>query len=239
MSQKTGAILRIIAIILMSAAALFTFLGGVGTTCIAFNAEQYGKVYAAFIPYKPTYQVFVYVSLLAGIAGLAATWATVRGYKWAYWGAIVTVAAGLAVAGVQMYYSSTLKEISFFAVAPTNMRFYVSIVTLVFLLLLRLPGVWQWADFALPWRGRKSSAGGLAAIVMGAIALSTPMWAAPGHIVDGYNLVYVLEIPLMVSGLALALGGLGLLVVSSLGVSRQEIALALRRRVAPVRAVNS
>ncbi len=182
MSQKTGAILRIIAIILMGATALFTLLGGMGTTCIAFNAEQYGKAYAAFVPYKPTYQMFVYTSLIAGIAGLAAAFAMLRGYKWAYWGAIVTVAAGLAVAGVHMYYSSTLKEISFFAAAPENMRFYVSIVTLVFLLLLRLPGVWQWVDFTLPWRGRKSSAVGLAAIVMGAIALSTPMWAAPGHI---------------------------------------------------------
>ncbi len=57
-------------------------------------------------------------------------------------------------------------------------------------------------------------------------------------IVDGYNLVYVLEIPLVVSGWALTLGGLGLLILSSLGVSRQEIALAVRRRVAPVPAVN-
>jgi hypothetical protein len=234
MSKKTGNILRILAIVLVAATAVFTLLGGVGTTCVAFNADQYGKAFAAFIPYAPTYQMFVYTSVLAGLVGLAATVAMVRGYSWAYWGAVVAAVAGLATAGVHMVYSSTLKGISFFAAAPENMRFYVSVVTLVVLLLLRLPGAWQAVDFTKPWRGKgtKSIAGGLTAIVMGTIALSTPIWAAPNHVVDGYNLVYVLELPLVLGGWASVLMGLILVARPGLALRGQRLLGALGSHVA-------
>ena len=209
MSRSTGKILRILALVLVGATAIFTLLGGIGTTCIAFNAEQYGKAFAAFIPYKPTYQMFVYTSIVAGVIGVAATVAMVRGSGWAYWGALLAAITGMGTAGAHMYYSSTLKEISFFAAAPENMRFYVSTITLVVLLVLRLPGVWQAVDFTAPWRGSGSAkiAGGMAAVVVGLITLTTPIWAAPNHVVDGYNLVYVLAAPLAIGGLALTLGG--------------------------------
>ena len=232
MSQKTGAILRIIAIILVGLTAAFTLLGGAGTTCVAFNADKYGRAFALFVPYKPTYQIFVYVSLAAGIAGLAAAFAMLRGYKWAYWGAIITVLVSLVVAAVHMYYTSTLKGVSFFATPPENMRFYASVITLLFLLLLRLPGIWQWANFTLPWRGRGSSsaAGGLTAFVAGVITITTPLWAGASHMLDGYNLVNVLQVPLTVVGLGLVLAGLRLLVLASLGVSGEQIVWAVRRR---------
>ena len=237
MSRRTGIILRVLAIVLVAGTAVFTLLGGVGTTCIAFNAEQYGKAFAAFIPYKPTYQLFVYASLVAGIIGLAATLAIVRGHKWAYWGAVLAALAGLGTAGVHMYYSSMLKQISFFAAAPENMRFYVSALTLVVLLVLRLPRIWQGVDFALPWRGGsgKSTAGGMAAVIVGVILVTTPMWAVPNHVVDGYNFVNVLEIPLMLGGGSLILGGLGLLALAGVGVSFREARLLSGRWLASVR----
>jgi len=235
MSPKTGAILRIIAIILVGLTAAFTLLGGVGTTCVAFNAEKYGRAFAMFVSYKPTYQLFVYVSLAAGIAGLAAAFAMLRGYKWAYWGAIIIVLVSLAVAAVHMYYSSTLKGVSFFATPPENMRFYASGITLLFLLLLRLPGIWQWANFTLPWRGRgsASAAGGLTAFVAGVITITTPLWAGAPHMLDGYNLVNVLQVPLTVVGWGLVLAGLSLLVLASLGVSGEQMVWAIRRRACP------
>jgi hypothetical protein len=226
MSPKTGAILRIIAIILVGLTAAFTLLGGVGTTCVAFNAEKYGRAFATFVPYKPTYQIFVYVSLAAGIAGLAAAFAMVRGYKWAYWGALITVLVSLVVAAVHMYYSSTLKGVSFFATPPENMRFYAAVITLLFLLLLRLPGIWQWANFTLPWRGRgsASAAGGLTAFVAGVITITTPLWAGAPHMLDGYNLVNVLQVPLTVVGWGLVLAGLSLLVLPVLRLPSPQAA---------------
>ncbi len=50
MSPKTGAILRIIAIILVGLTAAFTLLGEAGTTCVAFNADKYGRAFALFVP---------------------------------------------------------------------------------------------------------------------------------------------------------------------------------------------
>ena len=47
----------------------------------------------------------------------------------------------------------------------------------------------------------------MAAVVVGLITLTTPLWAAPNHVVDGYNLVYVLAWPLAIGGLVLTLGG--------------------------------
>jgi hypothetical protein len=232
MSQRLGKVLRILALILVGGTAAFTLLGGIGTTCVAFNAEQYGKAFAAFIPYKSIYQAFVVTSILAGLIGIAATVAMLRGYRWAYWAAIAAAVTGLATAGVHMYYSSTLKEISFFAAAPENMRFYVAAITLIVLLTVRLPGAWQYVDFTLPWRGGsgKASAAGMAAIAVGLITLTTPMWAAPNHVVDGFNLVYVLEYPLAIAGLGLTLGGLLLIALAGAGWSPRATLAGLRRR---------
>ena len=287
MSQKTGSTLRIVAIVLVAASAAFTLLGGAGTTCVAFNAAEYGNAFKMFIPFAPTYQLFVYISLVTGIASLGVAfammrwpmWGTVitavlsvvsiaaglimsktglegaaacvvaviagialayvlaRAYKWAYWAAIGTVAISAGVAAAHMYYTSTLKLVSFFATPPESMRFYVSVLTLVVLLVLRLPGIWKWVDFTQPWpeRASKSTAGGVTAIMMGIIALSTPMWAGANHVVDGYNLVYVLEIPLAVGGWSLVLAGMGALITGALGISRQAALQALRRRFAFVR----
>ena len=234
MSQRTGKILRILALVLVGVTAAFTLLGGIGTTCVAFNAEQYGKAFAAFIPYKSIYQAFVVTSILAGLIGIAATVAMLRGYRWAYWAAIAAAVTGMATAGIHMYYSSTLKEISFFAAAPENMRFYVSVITLVVLLIIRLPGVWQAVDFTSPWRGSRAkiSGAGMAAVAVGLTTLTTPMWAAPNHVVDGFNLVYVLDVPLALVGLGLTLGGLLLVGLAGAGLGWRDSLAGLHRRLA-------
>ncbi len=237
MSRKTGIILRVLAVVLVAGSAVFTLLGGIGTTCVAFNAELYGKTYVPFIPYKPTYQLLVYASLAAGVFGLAATLAIVRGYRWAYWGSVLSVLAALGTAGVHMLYSSALKQIPFFAAAPENMRFYVSALTLAVLLVLRLPPIWRGVDFDLPWRGGsgKSAAAGMAAMVVGVILVSTPMWAAPNHVVDGFNYVNVLALPLMLGGGSLLLGGLALLALAGAGLSAREAAQLSWRWLSAVR----
>ncbi len=54
-------------------------------------------------------------------------------------------------------------------------------------------------------------AGGVALIVSGMLVLTTPLWVGETHMLDGYNLVYTLELPLLLDGSLLVVGGLGML----------------------------
>lgn len=48
--------------------------------------------------------------------------------------------------------------------------------------------------------------------------LSVPMWAGPTHTIDGYNLVFVLQWPLLIGGVALTALGLALFVLAALEI---------------------
>lgn len=229
---KCGKVLRGVAVVLMGLTATFTLLGAVGTSCIAWNASQYGKAFAMYVPYMPVYQILVFVKLAVAVVGILATYALVRGDRWGYAGALVALVLGLATAAIQMYYTSTLKGKPFFATPPTNMRFFVTLVTLIVFLVLRIPGIWGKVGLGRPQHGRGSAmlSGGLAMFLGGVVSLATPMWAGPTHMLDGYNLVYVVEAPLLAIGTAMAVLGVGLLVAAGVRVRgeqavRQESAL--------------
>jgi hypothetical protein len=213
MSTKWGKILRAVAVIAAAMAAAFTLIGGAGTSCVAWNADTYGRAFAAFVPYMPVFQLFVYINAVTGIVGLWLTYRLVRGGNRAYAGIVAIICLYLVTAGVQMWYSSTLKETAFLDTAPNNMRFFVYALTLIVLIIVKLPGIRDKVDFTAPWRNPKSgaAAGGLAAIAIGALTLATPAWASANHLLGGENLVYVMIVPLtVIGGLALALG-LGLM----------------------------
>jgi len=227
MSAKWGKILRAVAVIAAALAAAFTLIGGAGTSCVAFQADTYGRAFAAFVPYMPVYQLFVYINAVTGIVGLWLTYRLVRGGHRAYAGIVAILCLYLVTAGVQMWYSSTLKEVSFFDTAPNSMRFFVYALTLIVLLLVKLPGIRDKVDFSAPWRNPKSgaAAGGLAAIAIGALTLATPAWASANHLLGGENLVYVMIVPLtVIGGLALAIG-LGLLAYSVSAAPRPAVAI--------------
>ena len=65
--------------------------------------------------------------------------------------------------------------------------------------------------------------GGLAAMVAGAVILSTPMWVGASHIYMGSNWVDVLALPIYISGTILTLGGLALLARGAWMTQEQEI----------------
>jgi hypothetical protein len=226
-----GKVLRVLAIVGMALTSAFTLLGGVGTACLAWNADKYGKAFAAFVPQMPVFQIFVYLSVLVGMAGVVAAYALLRGDKWAYWGSVVILVVGVVIAAIQMYDSSILRKVSFFDTAPTSMRFFITLLTLVLFLILRLPRFRKLVDFSAPWKGQGSrpAAGGLAAVTVGVVILTTPVWAGASHMLDGYNLVNVLQVPLMVMGTLLLLLGIGLLVKATLGVSIGQVLALIRR----------
>lgn len=234
--SKLGIGLRVLAIIAVAGTAIFTILGGIGTACLAWNGQLYGKPFAWIVPAMPTYQNYVYASVFFGVVGVVVAYALLHGDRWAYWGAVVTTIGCAAVAAAHMATTSSLKGVAFLATPPTNMRLYVSVVTLIILLLLRIPGIWQFADFTRPWRGNTSgsASAGLAAIMVGVITVTTPIWAGESHMLDGFNLVYVLYFPLTVGGWSLILGGSGLLALAAAGRGLRELAADMRKRLVPV-----
>jgi hypothetical protein len=227
MTNKAGLVWRIVLVVAMGLTTVMTLLGAVGTACLAWSGNLYGAAFKWIVPYMPTYQMLVYVSLIAGVAMTLVCYAIVRGDKWFYLGALVTLIVGGGAAAVQMFYTSSLKQISFFATPPTNIRFYITAATLIVFVIVRFPGIWKHVTSANPSRrGNLGAPTGLALIVSGLALLTTPLWAGPSHMVEDYNLVLTLQIPIVVDGLALIVVGVGLL------FTRRLIALARTRRAA-------
>lgn len=238
MSSKMADRLKIVAIVAMGLTAAFTILGGIGTGCIAYSADQYGARFAIYVPSMPLYQLFVYMGVAAGTAGVVVTYALVRGHKWAYKGALITLGIGAVAALVQNIHSSWLNEDSFAEYLmnmPTSMRLYITVATLVLFLILKLPSIRKRVDvdFTTPWRGQgsKAAGGGLSAIVAGITTITTPIWAGASHMLEGYNLVNVLRVPLMIGGGFMILMGVTLLIPVLLEMSRKQAVLHLYRKL--------
>ena len=214
MHNKSAWVWRGALALLIGASTVMTILGAVGTACLAWNGNLYPpQAFGWIIPHMPTYQVLVYVSLAAGIALAVVTYALARGDKWFYIGALIFLVIAGGAAAFQMYLTSSLKKISFFATAPTNVRFYITALTLLVLLIVRIPGVWNKTGLGNPGNGKGNFTApiGLVLLLTGFLLLTTPMWASPEHVMDGVNYVLVLAVPLVVNGAAMMLGGAGLL----------------------------
>lgn len=216
--RRPSKVLRGIAVTLMGIAVAITLLAGVGTTCVAFGAENYRSM-AALVPYKPLYQALVVISLAVGIWGIPVTVSLVRGGEKAYRHALLVLLLGTVSAGIQMGVSQSVRGAS----APVNMRFFITLFTLAVFLLLRLPPVWQRVDFSRPMRGGSTGASaGTALAVCGIIVLTTPLWAGPTHLSPlGENWIRVLQMPLLLSGLGMLLAGLALL-LAAIGQTRKR-----------------
>lgn len=215
-------------IALMGLTAVFTVLGGVGTVCVAWGAEKW-KPFAVLVPYKPIYQWAAVITLIAGVAGIIVTYALLRGERWSYVGALFILLVGFGTAAVKMYYSNMLRG----STAPTNFRAYVTVLTLVVFLLMRLPWFWNRTDFTSPPTrfGSWATPAGMSLFTGGLVALLTPVWVGPTHVVDGVNLVNVIRVPLLVGGVTMAATGAVLLVLAGLG-RPLSLARSARSRVA-------
>mgnify|MGYP001817369720 CR=1 FL=1 len=211
-------VLRGIAVALMGLVVVFTLLGGIGTTCVAFGAENYDSM-ASLVPYKPLYQALVVISVAIGIWGIPVTVSLVRGSRVAYRNTLLNLVAGALSAGVQMVVSQTVRGSS----APVNMRFYVTAFTLGFFLLLRLPGVRERVDFTQAAKGKTSGPAsvGAAFVVCGLVTLTAPVWAGFSHMSSAReNWVEVLGAPLRAGGWAMV--GVGMVWLLAAVVSSMQ-----------------
>lgn len=226
MKSKRSTFLRVLTIIFLSLTAAMTLLGGAGSTCIAFNPENFGPKWAGFIAIKPIFQILVVVSIAAALYGIFSLVRLAKNRPGAYNAVLAFLVVGLLASAVQYYYSYTLRNGS---TAPNNMRLYLTGLTLVLFLLLKLPGLWQRAGFdGRPADGGSGGlAGGVSLFLTGLVTITTPLWAGPTHMVDNFNTVNVLLWPLLVGGAVLMLAG-GLMLRVFLVPGEERRALRLR-----------
>lgn len=203
-----GKVLRIIAIVFMGLTAAMNLLGGIGTVCAAFLTKNFPPMWA-LLEYQWLYQIVMIVTILIGLANVWLMIRLIKGAPKAYRNALILLAAGTVVAGVQMFASLALRG----KAVPANMKLYMNLITLVLYLLLGLPGLREKVDFSGAGDpGSQASASGLAAILAGVAVLSVSFWVGESHVYQGTNWTHVLKGPLMGGGLALlTMGGLLLL----------------------------
>jgi hypothetical protein len=203
--------LRFVAIVLMGLTAAFTLLSGVGTTCVALAAENYDSM-AALVPYKWLYVLFVLLTTAIGVLGVRAVVMLVKGRTNAYRAALITLSLGILIGGIHIAVSRSLRGSSM----PVDPVVYMTGLTLIVFLLLRLPGLREKARFERA-EGDDESVGPKAAaislLLSGALTLSVGHWAAPAHIMNGgVNYANAFHVPMTVAGWGLILFGIGLLV---------------------------
>lgn len=219
--DKIGKILRVSAILLIGLTAAMNVLGGAGTSCVAFSSNiGYRMAFKELMDIRWLYQGLVITTVIIGLLGFWATIQLVRGGPRVYRYALIVLAIGTILAGVQYGTSLSLRG----KAAPANVKFYLNLLTLLAFLALSLPGMRDRVTFPSGGGGKaeKTASAGMAAIVVGIIILTVFDWAAPSHSLNGENWVYVFYKPLIISGAAFLLGGLGALFWSIISIFHQE-----------------
>lgn len=199
--------LRFAGIVLMGLTAGFTLLGGAGTSCVAFNPTGFSESMALLAPMQWLYILFVLVGVALGVLGIRATVMLVKGREKAYRDALVVLLAGVVVGVIHIAVSRALRGKSM----PVDAVVYMTVLTLVVFLLFRIPAIWQAVDFSKGSPRANRPAGGAAAIILGALALTIPVWMGPTHTWGGVNYADAFNTVMTLAGAAGILGGLGLL----------------------------
>ena len=156
-------LLRIVGIVFMSLTALFTLMGGAGTTCVALNPTGYEGKFAGIAPFQWLYILFVILTVAIGVMGVRAVVLLIQGKKNAYRYSFIALVAGTAVGIIHIAASRILRGGSM----PVDMVVYTTILTLIVFLLFRIPGVWQGVNFEKP-EGEKETGKDATAIALGA-----------------------------------------------------------------------
>lgn len=205
MKQSTFVkVLRVIAILLMGLTAAVTLLSGIGITCVALGAEKYESM-AALAPYKWFYQLSVLITIGLGILGLRATIGLLRNRRESYRLSLLALIGTIIFGAIHVFVSQALRGKSM----PNDLRVYLSALTLLLFLLLRLPGIWKQINLE---GNRPGSEGGPAAgfslILAGLAFLTVPLWAGPTHTWDGINYANAFHASLTPLGLVLIGAGI-------------------------------
>jgi len=204
-------VLRLAGIILMSLTAVFTIMGGAGTSCVAINPAGFGGKFSSIVPYQWLYIVFVVVTLAFGVMGGRAVLLLIRNRSNSYRYALIALTGGTVVGVTHMLVSRSLRGSSM----PVDMVTYINILTLAIFLIFRFPGLWEQVGYGRQVDSNTSGiAGGLAAIVAGAICLTIQHWMGPTHTIGGVNFADAWHTAFQLIGWSLVVSGAVLLVLS-------------------------
>jgi hypothetical protein len=209
MSRNTwwGKTLRFIGIVLMALTAGFTLLGGIGTTCAALFPTRWQSM-APLAPFQWLYILFVLGGIALGVWGIQATVRLVRGTPDSYLTSLKVLVAGAVVGGLHIYMSRLLRGKSM----PVDAVVYMTVLTLVIFLLLRIPFLWQGVNFEKGDGKSNRTAGGAAAILLGLMTLTIQYTMGSTHTWNSVNYADAFNLVMSLTGSGLLLFGAGILV---------------------------
>jgi hypothetical protein len=180
--QKTkwwGKALRVLGIILMGITSVFTLMAGIGTTCVAVAAENFGPKMAAIAPYSWLYILFVLLTTAIGVYMVKALISLIKKKPKAYRETIISLVLGIIIGIIHMVVSRSLRGSSM----PTDGVVYVTVLTLLVFAIFRIPGIWHelYLDGNKPDDTNKSAAA-FTLLLCGIAVLTAPLWGASTHI---------------------------------------------------------
>jgi len=178
-----------------------------------FRAENW-EGFEHYAEYSAIYQVITVITLMAGFVASIVTYGFLKGEKWAFNTAIITMLIAIASGAVHMWYSNMLRG----STMPAAVRVYLAILTILFLVFIKLLKV----DLNRPM-GKFRSYGtpaGMALLAAGLGLLSTPLYAGPSH---GDNLNYLLPELYIIGGI-FSITGLTLIILAKLGIDLDIVA---------------
>jgi hypothetical protein len=198
--------MRFIGILLMALTGGFTLLGGIGTSCAAFNPTGFGESMAPLTPFQWLYILFVLTGIAIGVWGIWATVKLVKGAPDSYKMSLQALVTGVVIGFIHIYASRALRGKSM----PVDAVVYTTALTLIVFLLFRIPGIWQAVNFDKG--GSNRTAGGAAAIILGALTLTIQYTMASTHTWGGVNYADAFDTGMTITGIGLLLLGAGVLV---------------------------
>jgi hypothetical protein len=216
--------LRFLGILLMALTGGLTFLGGVGTTCVALDPTGSGESMAPLAKLQWLYILFVLLGIALGVMGIRATLMLVKGAKNGYRDALYTLLAGTVTGFIHIMVSRSLRGASM----PVDAVVYTTILTLVIFLLFKIPVIWQGVDFAKAKANQNKPAGGAAAILLGFLTLTIQYTMGPTHTWGGINYADAFQATMTIIGIGSISLGIRLLIrarIPLLHTAQQEHSL--------------
>jgi hypothetical protein len=195
-TNRGGKTLRTIGIVFMALTAGFTLLGGMGTSCVAFNPTGFSESMARLAPFQWLYILFVLIGIALGVLGIRATVELIKGKANSYRDSMIVLIAGVAVGVVHMFVSRALRGKSM----PVDQVVYMTVLTLILFLIFRIPSIWEKVDFTRGSVRSNGPAGGAAAIILGLVTMSMQYLMGPSHTWDGVNYAAAFNSTLIAAG---------------------------------------
>ncbi|HAX71554.1 MAG TPA: hypothetical protein PK152_01290 [Anaerolineales bacterium] len=200
--------LRFIGIVLMALTGGFTLLGGIGTSCAAFNPTGFGESMAPLAKLQWLYVLFVLIGIVIGVYGIRATIMLIKGSDKSYRNALYTLIAGVVVGFIHIYVSRMLRGKSM----PVDAVVYTTLLTMIIFLLFRIPYLWNGLNFNKGSDKTSHIAGGSAAILLGLFTLTIQYTMASTHTWGGINFANAFNTTMLTVGSVLVLSGAGYLI---------------------------